>query len=195
MGDLAQIQTRDSSNQSEILKLVRGALVRFAALYNFVLSEAIAPIWFDVLKEIPPTQLRAAFAQIEKTFIPTSACPFPTPAHVRQHIAPGETAAEKIEAEEAWQTLMKRIAHYTPDIPQSRPALPERTMRAMNASGGLEYLYSASLGELVWAKKRFLEAYQNLATVERADFLQLREASPDLARAITAVAEGKQLEQ
>lgn len=99
---------------------------------------------------------------MEQTFKPTSACPFPVPANLRDVIADVVEASVSIKADQAWSTLLRNLQWdaFNPE------KLSERTRHAVSASGGFEHLESCPLEDLVWAKKRFIEAYQAFTVVE-----------------------------
>ena len=115
-------------------------------------------MWTEHLEGLPGNGIVWAFRQLEKTFIPTLACPFPVPAHVRELLErPAKLALDRA-AELAWQTTLEAInQHYHPDLGWRGPALAQPD--AVNAAGGIDYLWRASATKLIWAKKAFLESY------------------------------------
>jgi hypothetical protein len=118
---------------------------------------------------------------------------FPTIAEI---LAPLETAEEG-SFENEWQALLDYIQQWVyPDLPARGPRLPADIDHAARAAGGVRYLESCSVDDLVWAKKRFLEDLsRQRKTGEIAGFLpgsELRElltaAAPHFALPETASA-------
>jgi hypothetical protein len=141
---------------------------RFAALYNVVPSEALPGIWLDALRDVKPELLKAVLLRLEGEFVPTHACPFPVPAHIRQLLAKVNEGEKNVEAELAWrQALDWSRNHWHPDFVSSDlPDLPAKARQALGAAGGAAYLYSASEEETQWAKKRFIEFYESLGQLQ-----------------------------
>src|ERR1700674_1663670 len=99
-----KVRTIDSGNHCKILdSILRQSLARFAALYNVVPSEALSGIWLEALGDLRPEILSAALLRVEREFVPTHACPFPVPAHLRQIVAKVNENENNVEAESAWQ--------------------------------------------------------------------------------------------
>lgn len=156
------IQTKDSAKPLVTLATIRRWLTRFAALYAYVPNDLVAPIWREEFCKLTEVAFEAACRKVEQTFKPTSACPFPVPANLRDVIAEVVDASESIKADQAWSTLLRNLQWdaFNPE------KLSERTRHAVSAAGGFEYLESCPLSELAWAKKRFIEAYQTFVFVE-----------------------------
>jgi hypothetical protein len=144
------------------------------------------------VKFLTPTQIQAGFDQIEKHFIPTAACPFPVPASLLQIIDSAKDNFVKMGAEQAWEDLqlwMQR--YYRPDCRDKKYPLMESMMaRSVDAAGGLPHISSCPISELVWAKKKFIEAYLRMAQLEKDQPLL---ASGDVMKQIASVAENKSL--
>jgi hypothetical protein len=130
-----------------------------------------AQIFIDSLKGMAPDVVDAAMRRVEETFVPTAACPFPVPAHIRQHVANADTALHSLVAEEAWNAALAwtRNWYLGVDLGFDRraPELEEKQRRGIIAAGGFEHVSTCSLEELKWAQKKFLENYAHQETVER----------------------------
>jgi len=121
-------------------------------------------VWSEVLKDIPREKLIGYFRRLEAGFVPTSACPFPMPAHILQMVAEEKAVADGAAAEKAWQKTLKTILDFfQPTIGWKRWApkrpLDKKCERAAAAAGGLDAIYFATDDKLIWIKKDFLKAY------------------------------------
>src|ERR1700674_2550585 len=157
-----KVRTIDSGNHCKTLdSILRQSLARFAALYNVVPSEALPGIWLEALKDLRPEILSAALLRVEREFVPTQACPFPVPAHIRQMLAKVNDNEKTIEAESAWEKALDWSRHkWHPDLRNSNlPALPHKIVKALGAAGGTPHLWQCSEEETQWARKRFIEFY------------------------------------
>lgn len=183
-----------STRPSKTLELlIRTRLARLSAIYGRAVEAETLGVWVDALKFLTPTQIQAGFDRIEKTFIPTSACPFPVPAQLLSHIWDAQGNQSKVEAEEAWESLLDWMhRYYRPDCRDMKYPLMESNIRhAASAAGGLEHISTCPVEkELPWAKKKFIEAYLRMAQLEKDQPLL---ASPAVMNQIGVVAEGKQL--
>lgn len=145
-------------------QVLKKGLWRFAALYDREANEAWMPIWTEALKECEPGRVARGLLAIEKTFIPSLACPFPTPAHILNILRDEDSSARAAEAEIAWQATLKTIHDFFhPQIGWKKwapqPPLAPRSESAARTAGGLEAIYLAPDDRLVWIKKEFLKAY------------------------------------
>jgi hypothetical protein len=164
---------------------VREGLLRLATLYDRDVTEPMKALWMESLAGLDPRLAEAAFREVEKTFVPTMACPFPVPAHVRNLLKDAQSMDRTAEAELAWQNSLAVILHlYHPDIGWHGTPLEGRELRAAEAAGGLRYLFTAPDDKLVWAKKAFVEAYLREE--------QLLEAAPLLPEVRNLLAEAVQ---
>lgn len=172
--------------------LISLRLARLSAILARPVEDITRKAWVDALKFLTPTQIAAAFERLERTFIPTAACPFPVPAQLLGWVGVAEENKSKLDADQAWEDLMLWMSRwYFPDCrDMKRPAMQERIAKSVNAAGGLAHINSCSLSELAWAKKRFIEAYLSLGKLEEDRPLL---ASPEAIKQIGAIAEGKQL--
>jgi len=144
---------------------VRRWLIRFAALYDKQISSALPSIWVDALKDIPPTVLAEAMKKIELTFVPTNACPFPTPAHIHNLIGEADSEGLDADAEDAWQYVLRYARKFVlPGIglASDAPPLDPIIEKAASAAGGLARIERCPTEELVWARKTFIENYKRL---------------------------------
>jgi hypothetical protein len=144
--------------------IVREALFRQSALYGQELNPAWLPVWLEALSDLNLAVVRAAFTAVEQTFVPTAACPFPVPAHVRKFAENLEESADNSEAELAWQRALNlRRSEWNRDIPgrfqEIFRALPVQEQQACRASGIFAQSDIDPEALHVWCKKRFLESY------------------------------------
>lgn len=105
---------------------------------------------------------------MEKTFVPTTACPFPVPAHVRAQIDTARENLTMVKAQIAWETTLDWIRRwYRPDCRDMKvKPLEEIAFRCLTAAGGPSHVAECSLEDLVWAKKRFIEAYLSFSQLQ-----------------------------
>lgn len=81
------------------------------------------------------------------------ACPFPTPAHIHNLLAEEKSAW----AEMMWQQILSLIyKRYHPDLGWRGLQIDDEFIPAVNAAGGVPYLWNASGEQLIWAKKEFI---------------------------------------
>lgn len=133
-------------------------------LYDNEPNPAIDAVWAEALADIDPAKLITLFRKLENTFMPTSACPFPTPAHLRALFEEEQTIERAKDAELAWQVLLHVIGkHYHPNVEggwkRGAPELPPRTVAAAKVAGGIPFLWNCTTAQLIWAKKEFIIAY------------------------------------
>lgn len=155
-------KTKSPNRQSEILHdTIDEFLARFSASYSHVVSKSKYAIWYEAFADLEPRVVATACREVERTFIPTAACPFPTPAHVRGFIQNAKALVTEHTGETAWHETLAAIAkQYHPDIGWRGPRLTERIDHAIRAANGVHYVSQCSEEDLIWAKKRFIECYQ-----------------------------------
>lgn len=159
-----------TSRLRDSARIIREALVKIAALTNQDLDEPYVKMMIVELCRIPPTTLQAAFDRVCKTFKPTNACLRPLPAHVLELIEATESVAIAVAADQAWDIAVQWISrYYHPDLGLDRraPQLDERIRQAIGPAGGIEWIWGCPEGELQWARKRFIEQYENLGRLEK----------------------------
>jgi hypothetical protein len=150
----------------------------------------LAPIWCDVLRDVSVDLLGPAFQKLERTFKPTVAAPFPSPAHLLELLS--DVRAREIEnsAESAWQHLLDRLERqYHPDLGWNGPSLDPRIDHAARAAGGIRWILECSRAELVWCKKRFTECY--VRDEKLAEDHALLSPPPEISKRIKDVAAKK----
>jgi hypothetical protein len=163
---------------------VREGLLRLATLYDRDVTEPMEALWMESLAGVDSRLAETALRHLEKTFIPTMACPFPVPAHILNLLKDAQSTECAADAERAWQTSMAVILHlYHPDIGWHGPPLEGRERRAVEAAGGLRYLYAIPDDKLVWAKKAFIECYLRDDRLEKSAPLLAPELRPLLSEA------------
>lgn len=181
MENETKIQTKGSDKRQETLATIQRWLTRFAALYNHVPSTVITGLWFDRLNLLSVSQLNATFRRLEETFKPTSACPFPTPAHILELVKVAEEADSKRQAERAWDSAIENISrYYTPDLELgglARVHFSDKMWHCIRAAGGAEMLATCRATDLHFRKTEFLNAWENYSILEQdANFLPDSEA-------------------
>jgi hypothetical protein len=134
------------------------------ALYGREANPTWLPIWFEALESLSPVLVRHGFAEIEKNFVPTAACPFPTPAHLLKFVAHKKETSINFEAEFAWErALTLRRTEWNIDIPgrfaELFSELPVQEQQACRASGIFCQADMEPEQLHTWAKKRFVETY------------------------------------
>ena len=158
-----------------IEKLVRQRLIRLAELIRkdgapYPLTSVLVNLWVDVLvrAQIPVERIDAAFdkADIQLKF-------WPAPAEILGLISNAKDNCAEEKAAQKWQEVREYIRlHYHPDLSvSSGPRISERTRRAINAAGGLPYLSECDKENLVFARKRFIEAYLRWDELQQYEYL------------------------
>jgi hypothetical protein len=137
-------------------------------------GNTLIKIWHEALSDLSLEQAIAAFARLRKEFKPTSAAPFPSPAHLLDFIEDANHGTLLVEANSAWDNLLNWIRRfYSVDIGITRRAteLDAKTWAASKVAGGLSLLATCPTEDLVWRKKEFIEFYTTLHDTGRAAFL------------------------
>jgi hypothetical protein len=63
-------------------------------------------------------------------------------------------------------------ADLSPDFSPKNPRpISERTQRAINAAGGLDFIRECDAEALTWARKRFLESYVRWGELQQDQFM------------------------
>lgn len=191
MGREEKMQKKESSEHSSTEDLIRRWLVKLAAMYNYEVPAALFAIWVEIFEHLPAKALDGAFRNIQATFQPTSACPFPVPAH----LADSFRAHKNFAVEGAWQEVLEELLCWSPDIPnRSANALPSRVQYAVRAAGGWHALYNANPETLPFRKRDFIAAYDSYGELEAQGLIS--EQSPvikELADAMKSLGEKKKL--
>jgi hypothetical protein len=130
--------------------LIKEWLFRFGVNFEKDVAPYL-PLWLEAFGAMNPQVLLRLFQRAMR------ACKFwPTVAEI---LAPLETAQEG-NYEEKWQAILEYCEKWVNrDVSNMRgkPQLPADIDHAARAAGGLYYLESCSVDDLVWAKKRFIE--------------------------------------
>lgn len=136
-------------------------LLRFSAAYAHEPNPLVASIFREHLSLLPRSVVLAGFKHVEQTFQPTSACPFPTVAHVMEFINKSRAMNVAATAEDLWQKWLPIVTRYAdPDIGWRGPRVPERINHAIRAAGGMAVIRECPKEDLVWRKKAFIECYE-----------------------------------
>jgi hypothetical protein len=171
-----QMQTKSFDRTSKTQALIRTELLKIGTLTEKIVGAPVFDLWIETLftdrrtKDLSEEGLRTAFAKLKSTFKPTSACQFPTPAHLFEFVDTANGAAQALLAEKSWQEGLAWIGQYFhPDLGVDRraPALDEKIVRAIKAAGGMAFLWECPTADLVWRKKDFLENYAHQEEIER----------------------------
>jgi hypothetical protein len=153
------------------------------------INPLLVPLWIEALSGWRIDLTEAAFRKLIQTFEPTSACKFPSPAHVLKLLEHRAEVNLEDEAETEWQSLLQKIeAHYHPDVGWRGPKLSSRSDHAAKAASGIHYISQCSEGDLVWAKKRFIECYLRDEKMQSEDF------SPEMKQLMNPLAALKSME-
>ena len=143
-------------------------------------------LWNEGFEDLAYSVLKAAFKKTLKTckYWPVKV------ADIREHVTQAERNATTMEADNAWQRVLKlRRLFWNPDMPggfsRGMPRLDERTEQAARAAGvfrdhdSLEALH-------VWVKKKFIESYIAWGELMQDEFLlpegELRDLLADAAQ-------------
>ena len=95
----------------------------------------------------------------------------PTIGDVRQHLTKAEVCATNLEAEQKWQQVLAFAQSTSPDYAGRPIRIKEQTRAAINAAGGLDWIRDCPADELQWAKKRFVESYEQWTALGKNKFL------------------------
>jgi len=202
MGGDQLAQRKHSLRPSETLALlISRRLARLAAIYGREVERETCEVWVDAVKFLTPTQIQAGFDRMEKTFIPTAACPFPVPAQLMSVIADAQGNKALLDAEQAWVDAELWLSRWYEDCRDKEyPLIDPRIMKSMEAAGGLSYVKNCPLKDYAWAKKRFIEAYLSLGQLERdqpllvaTQMMRLGEAKESIREQLGAIAQTKEL--
>ena len=160
---------------SSIEELVRQRVIRLAELIRkdgaaYPLTPALVNLWVDVFvrAQIAPERIEGAFDKAEKQrkF-------WPTPAEVLGFISNAEDHSAEERAAQKWSEVLRYSRQdYHPDLRNHRGRpISDRTRRAIAAAGGLAYLSECTGDDLVFARKRFIEAYLRWDELKQNEFL------------------------
>jgi hypothetical protein len=187
----ALARTQEKTSNSLGL-LVRQWLVKLAELFGYTFSSStVYDLWTEELSDLTPQQVDAGFKRLRREWKPEFGRLFPVPADLRAHIDRAKELSLHEESERAWRTVLDFFQnHFHPDLGYYTGArLDERAMRAAGAAGGIPYLWGCPTDDLVWAKKRFIEAYERLEELEEFKLL----LPPEPQKKLLHVAERKTL--
>ena len=124
--------------------------------------------WKDGFADVEPGRLKAAFIACLRSHVFKT---MPTIGDVRQHLSRAETNASEEEAAERWEIVAYAVK-LSPDYPdRNPPCISERTQRAINAAGGLDFIRDCDAEALTWARKRFLESYIRWGELQQDQYL------------------------
>lgn len=145
--------------------LTRQFLVKAGEVYGKRITSALVSVWTEQLDHVKPQQLLYLFRLV------FSRCKFfPTPADVLEPLKEAQEAGIPLEAEYKWLEVKRYADSTSPDIPARPVRIKEQTKAAINAAGGLDWIRDCSTEDLQWAKKRFIEAWQNWTIAEKNQF-------------------------
>lgn len=153
---------RDSSSRA-----IREFLAKAGEVYSKLLTPALVAIFLEQLGQYSAEVLAPLFRLVFAT------CKFfPTPADVLAPLKRAEEAYGPLESERKWEQVLAYAVRLSPDFPdRNHPRISDRTMTAICAAGGLDYLRDCEQESLQWARKRFIETYTAWSTLEKNQFL------------------------
>jgi hypothetical protein len=138
-------------------------------VYGRQITAPLIAIWIEALGGYRVEILEGLFLKV------LTGCKFfPTPADVLEPMKKAEEAGAPLAAEMKWQNVLDYCRCFvTPDIPipARAPKISERTMTAIRAAGGLQWIESCSRDDLVWAKKAFIQSYTAWDVFKRGEHL------------------------
>lgn len=125
------------------------------------------PLWLEQLGGIEPATLLRLFERAMRT------CKFfPKIAEILEPLKKTEEGCAPLEAQRKWERVLAYAVRLSPDFPdRNPPRISNRTMTAIRAAGGLDYLRDCEQESLQWARKRFIETYTAWNALERNQFL------------------------
>ena len=184
----------DTSN-SDKRELISQWVVRFALNADKPLTAKEQAVccstWEEGFSDVDPARLKAAFIACLRSHTFKT---IPTIGDLRRHLTKAEADANTLSAEKKWQQVLDYIRiFYSPDLGLDRkaPQIGERTMSAIQAAGGIRWIYECDREQLVWCKKSFIESYLAWDHLEKGHFLLPQGPVKD---AFGAIAELKSLE-
>jgi hypothetical protein len=182
---LATISKRPASPTD---RLVRERLARLAELIRrdgapYPLTAPLVNVWVDVFARANVTAALAetAFDKAEERLKF-----WPSPAEVLGFISFERLLAKRAEEEAAqkFEQVLAYAIRRSPDIPdRNPPRIRERTQRAINTAGGLDYLRDCDRDSLQWARKRFIDAYIRYGELQQDEYLPPAREIRDLLEA------------
>lgn len=165
--------------------LVRRFLLACCEIHARTATPLLVEAWLQALKGQEPSRVEPAMSRC------MAECDrFPTPADVIRRIGPSgrlALAASAEEREQAWHGFLQ-YAKDNGNLPEGSRSivgfLTPKQRFAGRAAGGANFVESCSEGELVWAKKRFCEAYERYQIVEGEGIESLPSEMRELFRSL-----------
>lgn len=127
--------------------------------------------WEEGFSDVDAGRLKAAFIACLRSHTYKT---IPTIGDIRQHLTKAEEDANTLSAENKWQQILDFIrVFYSPDLGIDRraPRIGERTMAAIRAAGGMQWINECDRDQLVWCKKAFIESYLAWERLEKGQHL------------------------
>lgn len=147
-------------------RVIREFLVKAGEVYGKRITSALTAVWIEQLGHVKRDQLLFLFRLV------LAKCKFfPTPADVLEPVAEAQNAGVPLAAELKWLEVKRYADSTSPDIPAKPIRIKEQTQAAINAAGGLDWIRDCATDELQWAKKRFVEAWENWTIAEKNQFV------------------------
>jgi hypothetical protein len=156
---------------------VRQWLVRFAAVTGKEASAALFNIWDEQLRDIAPDKLAPACDRLMKAWRYPN---LPLPADVRAQLNDADATGFELETEKAWQSYRAwNDSNIYPDtgIRRGAPPLSPAVEHAARVAGGHRFLQRCSEEQLIWARKTFIAAYQNVHETKAIEHLLSNETA------------------
>jgi hypothetical protein len=143
-------------------------------------------LWAEGLADIPTDALEMALRATLQT------CKFfPTVADIRAQLDQAKEKGLELEAECAWQHLLKHINEYCgyPRLGENQrpaPQLAPAVEYAARAAGGIPFIERCSEDQLVWCHKDFLAAYKIVHETGKVEHLLGCGETKDIVRRLTS---------
>ena len=146
--------------------LIREWLFRFGVEHKEDVAPRL-PLWLEAFAGMDAETLERLFRRALRD------CKFfPKVSDILEPLKKTEEAHVPIEAERKWEQVLAYAVRLSPDFPdRNPPRISDRTMTAIRAAGGLDYLRDCEQESLQWARKRFIENYTAWNALERNQFL------------------------
>lgn len=168
---MQQALTQETSRQpgSETEQVVRKWLVIFGSLFQREITPLLIGAWCELLGDLAPGMMERACSQTAKTIRF-----FPSAGDIRAQLDQAEAKGFELEAETEWQKLLAWVRENVfPDtgIRRGAPKLAPAVNHAAKAAGGIYFIERCSEEQLVWCRKTFLAAFENIHETREAEHL------------------------
>jgi hypothetical protein len=162
---ILQFETQEHSDSTGLIK---EWLYRFGVNFREDVAPLL-PLWLETFRGIDPKILDRLFRRAIRT------CKFfPRVADILEPLNSSTVALT--EADLRWQKVLEFCRQFvSPDVAggifRGAPNITQRTMTAICAAGGLQWIRACPENELQWSKKRFIESYTAWETLKQDEYL------------------------